>query len=143
MEIAQILRNAGYKVTPQRLAIYNTLCALANHPTAEMIYQDLKDLHPSMSLATVYKTMDIFSKMNLVRILNFGEDFNRYDHNVVSHAHIQCGMCHKIMDLFDVDVSDLERKTEAQSGFHVTGFDIAFQGICPHCLMEYKKSHTS
>ena len=55
MDIAQKLREEGYKVTPQRIAIYNVLYAENNHPTAEMIYQSLREDHPSMSLATVYK----------------------------------------------------------------------------------------
>ena len=71
MDIAQKLREEGYKVTPQRIAIYNVLYAENNHPTAEMIYQSLREDHPSMSLATVYKTMEIFERIGLVRVLDW------------------------------------------------------------------------
>ena len=74
MDIAQKLREEGYKVTPQRIAIYNVLYAENNHPTAEMIYQSLREDHPSMSLATVYKTMEIFERIGLVRVLDLGDD---------------------------------------------------------------------
>ena len=59
MDIAQILRSEGFKVTPQRIAIYDALRGHHNHPTAEMIYHSLRPTHPSMSLATVYKTMEL------------------------------------------------------------------------------------
>ena len=80
MDIAQKLREEGYKVTPQRIAIYNVLYAENNHPTAEMIYQSLREDHPSMSLATVYKTMEIFERIGLVRFLDLGDDCSRYDY---------------------------------------------------------------
>ena len=56
MDIAQILRSQGFKVTPQRIAIYDALRGHHDHPTAEMLYHTLRPEHPSMSLATVYKT---------------------------------------------------------------------------------------
>ena len=54
MDIAQILRSEGFKVTPQRIAIYDALRGHHNHPTAEMIYHSLRPTHPSMSLATAH-----------------------------------------------------------------------------------------
>ena len=57
----------GLRVTPQRIAIYDALRGHHNHPTAEMIYHSLRPTHPSMSLATVYKTMEIFEKLALLK----------------------------------------------------------------------------
>ena len=73
MDIAQILRSQGFKVTPQRIAIYDALRGHHDHPTAEMLYHTLRPEHPSMSLATVYKTMEIFEKIGLVKILEVGD----------------------------------------------------------------------
>jgi len=74
MDIAQILRSQGFKVTPQRIAIYDALRGHHDHPTAEMLYHTLRPEHPSMSLATVYKTMEIFEKIGLVKILEVGDE---------------------------------------------------------------------
>ena len=63
----KILRSQGFKVTPQRIAIYDALRGHHDHPTAEMLYHTLRPEHPSMSLATVYKTMEIFEKIGLVK----------------------------------------------------------------------------
>ena len=59
MEIAEVLRKNGYKVTPQRLAVYEAINHNPTHPNAEAIYKILQPNYPSMSLATVYKTIDM------------------------------------------------------------------------------------
>ena len=61
--ITELLRNNGYKVTPQRLAIYEALCATKEHPKAETLFVKLQPSYPTMSLATVYKTIDILKKI--------------------------------------------------------------------------------
>ena len=93
MDIAQILRSEGFKVTPQRIAIYDALRGHHNHPTAEMIYHSLRPTHPSMSLATVYKTMEIFEKIGLVKVLEVGDERAHYDWDTTAHAHIRCVRC--------------------------------------------------
>ena len=76
-EIAQILREKGLKVTPQRIAVYNMLCNTKEHPDAETIYKTLEPTNPTMSLATVYKTLDFFKQLGLVQELNVGEGRSR------------------------------------------------------------------
>ena len=60
--VADILRSHGFKVTPQRLAVYDALQNTTEHPNAEMLYNMLLPRYPAMSLATVYKTMEIFDQ---------------------------------------------------------------------------------
>lgn len=136
MDIAQKLRSEGFKVTPQRLVIYDALHKFENHPNAEMIYQSLKATHPSMSLATIYKTMEIFEKIRVVRVLDVGEDSHRYDYDVDNHAHIRCSCCNRIMDLHGVDIDELYQKAGDLSKFAVTGLSLSFEGLCPECLKE-------
>ena len=62
-ETAQLLREKGLKVTPQRIAVYNMLLGTTAHPNAEMIYKTLEPTNPTMSLATVYKTLDFFKQL--------------------------------------------------------------------------------
>ncbi|WP_127161217.1 Fur family transcriptional regulator [Veillonella sp. VA137] len=139
MDIAQKLREEGYKVTPQRIAIYNVLYAENNHPTAEMIYQSLREDHPSMSLATVYKTMEIFERIGLVRVLDLGDDCSRYDWDIRNHPHVRCTMCNRINDLHDVQVNCLREEVARHSEYEITGLHVSFEGICPECLR--KSSH--
>ena len=139
MDIAQKLREEGYKVTPQRIAIYNVLYAENNHPTAEMIYQSLREDHPSMSLATVYKTMEIFERIGLVRVLDLRDDCSRYDWDTRNHPHVRCTMCNRINDLHDVQVNCLREEVARHSEYEITGLHVSFEGICPECLR--KSSH--
>ena len=92
-ETAQVLREKGLKVTPQRIAVYNMLLHSTEHPNAETIYRTLEATNPTMSLATVYKTLDFFKHLRLVQELNVGEGSARYDAQVHCHPHTVCTVC--------------------------------------------------
>ncbi len=139
MDIAQVLRGKGFKVTPQRIAIYQTLIESKNHPTAEMIYQSLRVAHPTMSLATVYKTMEIFEKIGLVKVLDVGDDCSHYDWDTNNHPHIRCTVCNKVEDLEGINMHEVSEMVETTSEYTVTGQQISFEGVCPMCLK--KSSH--
>ena len=132
MNIAELLRSNGYKVTPQRLAVYDAIDHNMTHPNAESIYQQLQLQYPSMSLATVYKTMEIFAKIGVVKILQCGEDAHRYDYNTSQHAHIRCVKCNRVLDV-DIDEGQLAQQAEAQTGFSVSGVSLSFLGVCKDC----------
>lgn len=131
--VTRILRDNGFKVTPQRLAVYEALSRTYTHPNAEMLYSMLQPDYPTMSLATVYKTMDIFSELGLVQVLNVGEDSFRYDAETVSHPHIRCVVCNRVDDVFDVHDEDLLEGVAAKSGYELTGRQLYFFGKCPEC----------
>ena len=89
-DITALLREKGFKVTPQRLAIYSALSGTKEHPSAEMHFNQLQPHYPTMSLATVYKTIEILRELELVQVLNTGEDSFRYDADTSNHPHIRC-----------------------------------------------------
>ena len=116
-ELTAILRENGYKVTPQRLAVYETLAATHEHPSAEMLYKTLRPKYPSMSFATVYKTVEILNRLHVIQIINTGEDSFRYDADISDHHHVQCTCCGKVEDLFNVDYSGIMAQAEKESKF--------------------------
>lgn len=132
MDIAEVLRNNGYKVTPQRLAVYEAIDHNMTHPNAEAIYKKLQPKYPSMSLATVYKTMEIFAKISVVQVLQCEEDAHRYDYNTSPHAHIRCVRCNRVMDV-NVDQKTLAANAADQTGFKVDSVNISFTGLCKDC----------
>ncbi|EHM44011.1 transcriptional regulator, Fur family [Anaeroglobus geminatus F0357] len=132
MDIAEVLRQNGYKVTPQRLAVYAVIEHNPAHPNAEAIYRELQPQYPSMSLATVYKTMEIFAKIGVVNVLQCGEDAHRYDYNTTPHAHIRCTECNQVADVH-LDQESLTEAAAEQTGYTVGTVGIAFTGICPAC----------
>lgn len=132
-KIADLLKSRHIKVTPQRLAIYNVLSKTKEHPSAEKIYQELQPTHPSMSLATVYKTLDALKKADLVAELNTGGDSFRYDANTTSHPHAICLECGNVFDIETNITDDLISKLQSETNFEIKYQKIYFYGKCPKC----------
>lgn len=135
--ITSLLREKGFKVTPQRLAIYNMLASTKTHPNAEMIFNELQAMYPTMSLATVYKTMEILKEIGLVKILNAGEDSFRYDADTSDHPHVRCMECGQVEDVHNIDSADFVNQVSQGTKYHLVSQQFYFYGICPAC--QYKE----
>jgi Fur family peroxide stress response transcriptional regulator len=130
---ADILKDKGLKVTPQRLAIYTCLRNSYSHPTAEDIYKEVVVSNPSISLATVYKTLDSFSKVGLVNELHIVNEHSNYDAHMEQHSHLICSHCQKIFDYTGSSLSSLSDAVAKESGFDIQSSCFTFYGICPEC----------
>ena len=104
-----------------------------------MIYHSLRPTHPSMSLATVYKTMEIFEKIGLVKVLEVGDERAHYDWDTTAHAHIRCVRCNKVEDMMNIDLHAISDIAGKASAYQITGQQITFEGVCPECAK--KESH--
>ena len=132
--IAEKLKASGLKVTQQRMAIFKTLTLTKEHPSAETIYKVLSGEYPSMSLATVYKTMYTLKVAGLVKEINTGEDYFRYDANVEPHPHATCNVCHKVVDIEGIEVpAGIRAQAEEKSGFSLNEERVYFFGVCAEC----------
>ncbi len=140
-QVTELLRGKGFKVTPQRLAVYEALSKTKAHPNAEAIYNELQPHYPTMSLATVYKTLDILSEIGLIQILNVGEESFRYDANTDSHPHVRCMACGRVDDIFDVDDAAFMDKIAEKTAYRISGKQFYFYGICPECQKKMKSAH--
>lgn len=105
--IRNLLTSAGLKVTHQRLVILGTVLDMDNHPSAEKIYNSLKSNHPSLSLATVYKTLETFVTKDLIKRVSTPEGYKRYDPNLANHGHIYCTKTGDIYDFYDEELDAL------------------------------------
>ncbi|WP_337927828.1 Fur family transcriptional regulator [Anaerotignum lactatifermentans] len=132
-ETAQVLREKGLKVTPQRIAVYNMLLHSTEHPNAEAIYRTLEATNPTMSLATVYKTLDFFKHLGLVQELNVGEGSARYDAQVHCHPHTVCTVCGCVSDLYNDELTDLHKKLSKPLDFEVACEQLILYGKCAAC----------
>ena len=135
-ETAQILREKGLKVTPQRIAVYNMLVNSKEHPNAETIYKALEPTNPTMSLATVYKTLDYFKQIGLVQELNVGEGSSRYDAIVKCHPHTVCVQCGKVQDLYMDELTEIHKRVEDDLDFQVSCEQLILYGVCGDCRRE-------
>lgn len=133
-ELSETLREKGYKVTPQRLAVYEALAAKRWHPTAEMLYEQLKREYPAMSFATVYKTVDILKRINVIQILSTGDDSFLYDAEVSEHYHLHCDVCGMICDIdMPEEVQKLTASVEEETGFEISRRQFYCYGVCADC----------
>ncbi len=126
-------KELGLKVTPQRIAIYRELARKRDHPSTEMIYNSIKRYYPSISLTTVYRTLETFEKMGLISVVNTLYHAARYDANLEPHHHVICTECKKIEDLYDnsIDYSKLD-ETQIEN-YRILGYSVLFSGICEKC----------
>lgn len=129
-----MLQEAGLRITPQRTAICELLSASNEHPTASNIYDELKPRFPSMSLATVYNTLEALVKLGAVNALGgAGDDSMHYDADMEPHVNLACLSCNKIVDIHSEHVTQLDSEITATSGYKLLGARVLYYGLCPEC----------
>jgi Fur family peroxide stress response transcriptional regulator len=124
-------KRSGFKLTPQRLAILKFLEGNKEHPSVDQIYKGMIKKFPTMSLATVYNTIDTLKKRGQVKELNVDPSKKRFDPNTEVHHHIICVGCQKILDVhneFPLDPPKIETEE-----FEIIGSHIEFYGLCSKC----------
>jgi Fe2+ or Zn2+ uptake regulation protein len=131
-ELTQLFRDRGFKVTPQRQCIFRVLHGNAGHPTAEWVYQAAQAEMPTMSLRTVYQTLNDLADMGEIQQLDLGTGSSRFDPNVDAHHHLVCESCGKVRDLY-ADFRRLTVPEPARQGFIVGSAEVVFRGQCDAC----------
>lgn len=127
-------RDAGLSVTHQRLAIFEAVQANCNrHPSAEIIYQTVRERYPTISFNTIYKNLEIFEELGIVVKVNPLYNEARYDVDVRPHHHLICRQCKTIIDVHDTKLSDVPAPVEADDGFKVENWTVQFTGLCTEC----------
>jgi len=124
------MNKAGRRLTSQRLAILDYLKGVTSHPTCEMIYYDLKNTMPKLSLATVYRNVKYLADNNLILQIKGNDGKSHFDGNTTSHLHFVCKDCKKIYDIWT-------KKIPAFSGIKEVGkidtIDCTIYGTCYKC----------
>jgi len=137
----KLLKENGLKVTNQRIIILEVLENRPNeHLTAEEIYECVKEKYPEIGLATVYRTIQLLSELNLIDKLNLGDGYVRYEigkqenkDGCHHHHHLICTSCGKVLTFQDDLLETLEQKIEETMGFFVTDHEAKFYGYCEDC----------
>lgn len=132
-DLIKFLKESNCKITPQRIAIYNILKESNDHPNAEAIYRKLEPSYPTISLATIYKSLELFEQLGLIQVINIGENSFRYDGKAFSHPHLICNICHKVEDLNAYHFKDLTEKVEGLTNYKISKQQLSFYGMCPVC----------
>lgn len=134
IELKAELENAGIRATAQRIAILGFMRENPVHPTAEVVYEALRDKVGSLSLTTVYNTLRLFTEYNLVSMLTIDDTFRCFDGNVEMHAHLMCRNCKKIIDM--PMPKEIAAFLEDVDDFQADEVQLYVKGICKECKMK-------
>jgi Fur family peroxide stress response transcriptional regulator len=132
-ELIGALKERDFRLTPQRVELVRLIAASEDHPSAAQLYTMIITHFPTMSQATVYKTLALLKEIGQVLEINLRDD-SHYDGNRPGpHPHLICTKCNKIVDgELDIDLPAI-RKLEKKTGYKIDHPEITFYGLCPEC----------
>lgn len=136
--IKERLRKEGYKLTTQRRAILRVIIEnYDEHLSSDEVFNLVKKDYPELGIATVYRTLQLFEKLNIVYKLNFDDGCSRYEINTGSdhhhHHHLICLVCGKVAEV-KLDLLDaLEHEIESEGQFKIVDHNVKFYGYCSEC----------
>jgi Fur family peroxide stress response transcriptional regulator len=132
-ELIGALKERDFRLTPQRVELVRLIASSAGHPSAAQLYAKVKGQFPTMSPATVYKTLALLKDMGQVLEIDLRDD-SHYDGNRPEpHPHLICVKCNKIVDGEVVVDRKTIQKLEKDSGYAIQRTQIALYGLCPDC----------
>ncbi len=129
----ELLHAAGLRSTRPRLAILQVLQHDTRHPTAEQVYRRLRPAHPSLSLATVYNTLEAFTRRGLCRRVPPVDGRQRFDGTVNPHHHALCTCCGSIFDVPPEVYEPPPPPSRLGAGLPVHGVQVTFEVLCSSC----------
>lgn len=134
MKFLEVLKDRGLKATPQRVAVLKELDK-KTHPTMEEMYSGIREDHPTISLATVYKNVNLLKEQGIVIEINMPSGKMRYDYLARPHIHLACKNCGGIEDLdYDENLFNFQKNLEDSKGVIIDRLDvIASVESCSFC----------
>jgi Fur family peroxide stress response transcriptional regulator len=132
-EIISALRSKGFKATSQRIAICRNVLRSRDHPTPQRVYDEVKKVHPTVSLATVYKTLGVLEELNLVQDLSPKHGEMRLDPNVEPHLNLVCRNCNAVRDVENDHLKRIIADVAGRERFSVSGERLIIYGLCESC----------
>jgi len=130
--LAQQLKNAGYKLTPARLAVIEVLLN-SGHPDHQEILEEGQKSYPKLSQATVYRTMELLVQLRLVRPLYLNDPTQRFVSAIGGHHHLVCACCGETLEFDHCTVDQLARELAQKYDFEILSHLLEFHGICNAC----------
>ena len=131
-------REAGLKLTPQRLEIYRELAQAQDHPSAEMLYQRIIATLPTISLDTVYRTFATLEKHRLISRVQTVESQARFEAKMTRHHHAICIHCGAITDFTWHSFDEIQTPEELASWGKVVKRNATLEGVCNSCSQNKK-----
>ncbi len=131
--LAQQVREKGFRLTPQRIAIMNALHATGRHLSATDIYALVHTSTPGLTEPTVYRTLEFLVQNDMVRATHAGNGKMEYELARHQHHHIVCNACGQTQEVSQAQLQAIYDQMEQITGFRMTESHLTFTGLCPDC----------
>ncbi|MBM7622576.1 Fur family transcriptional regulator [Sporohalobacter salinus] len=128
------------RMTKQRKKILEVLRSTTSHPTADWIYDQVKQEIPNISLGTVYRNLNVLKEMGEIRELDYGSSHSHFDGNAEKHYHFTCLECGKICDVDESLHFELNQNVEEKLGCSIDYHRLEFFGVCSECKANKNKT---
>ncbi len=120
--------------TVQKKFVLDAVSKLENHPTAELVYTEVVNVHPNISKATVYRNLSGLAEDGVIRQIKMPGGADRFDWNAeMPHNHITCKKCGAFCDAPALDTEKLNNEISAQTKYEDVSHEIVYSGICEKC----------
>ena len=129
-------RGVGLRRTPQREVVLTLVRSCYDHPTAEWIHRQARQLIPDISLATVYRTLRVLKERGLIHEFSGGGSPSRFDGTGHDHEHVRCVKCGAVADVDLPEVADLRDRVAERSNYRVGRYPLVFHGLCHECTKQ-------
>jgi Fur family peroxide stress response transcriptional regulator len=123
----------GLRVTPQRMAIYRALLETDQHPSAEAVFRQVRQVFPSISLDTVNRTLLTLSDMGVAFVVEGSGGAKRFDANVTCHQHFKCVRCQRIIDFHHEPFDQIPVPKDLGTHVTVLRATVYIEGVCDRC----------
>jgi len=139
-KVVATLRQYGYKLTPQRRVVIQTIASSQDHLTPAAIYDKVHHDQPNIGLVTVYRTLEILAELELICELHAGGSCRSYTVSAPGHHHhLICSNCGVVIDFTDCDLGEAQQNLSNETGFRINGHLLEFIGLCQTCQKEARK----
>ena len=135
-QIVASLRDEGFRVTPQRVAIVEYLLKTEDHPSAELIHKVIRKRYPMVSLSTIYKTLELLKEKKLVNEIEV-EGEARFDAHTDEHINLVCMNCGKIDDIDEDSLREIQTKAARKSKYLIIKGSFELFGYCGNCKSKF------
>ena len=133
-KIYSVMKQYGYKLTPQRRAIVQVVTSSNDHLTPNDIYEKIHGIHPAAGLVTIYRTLEILVELGLICEVHSGGSCRSYTMGSQQHHHhLICSSCGTVFDFSGHYLDGLEKDLSKESGFRIDGHLLEFIGLCRNC----------
>jgi len=128
-----ILKEKGIKVTPQRVVIYDSLQGNLDHPTADAVYNIVRNKMSNISFDTVFRTLRLFTESGIIHVASSIAGIKRYDPNIETHHHFECVKCGNIIDIVDSSLNLESLINVVNESHNILDYKLVMTGICAEC----------